>query len=105
MALCDNLKRLRAEHGLSQKEMAEKLDLNARTYASYERAEREPSTAIILKICQLFGISSDELLGNCKDEKSTPIVNDRSAVIDRINSLSDSQFDKLEGYLDGLLEE
>ena len=55
MALCGNLKRLRAEHGLSQKEMAEKLDLNARTYASYERAEREPSTAIILKICQLFG--------------------------------------------------
>lgn len=105
MALSTNLKRLRAEHSLSQKEMAEKLDLNARTYASYERAEREPSTAIILKICQLFGISSDELLGNSSNEKSTPIVNDRSAVIERINSLTDSQLDKLEGYLDGLLEE
>jgi hypothetical protein len=39
------------------------------------------------------------------ERKSTPIIQDRSAVIDRINALSDSQFDKLEGYLDGLLEE
>lgn len=39
-------------------------------------------------------------------EKSAPIKHDRNAVIERINSLPDDQFEKFaakaEGYLDGL---
>lgn len=64
MSVEDNLKSIRKEMKLSQKEFAEKLNMNARTYASYERGERDISTSVILNICKTLGISSDRLLGN-----------------------------------------
>ena len=73
MSIAINLKMLRIENQLSQKDMSELLNINLRTYASYERGEREPGAAIILKICQAFNISSDVLLSENKlsDIKST----------------------------------
>lgn len=62
MSIALNLKMLRTEKQLSQKDMAELLNINLRTYASYERGEREPSAAIILNICKAFNISSDVIL-------------------------------------------
>jgi repressor LexA len=64
MSVEDNLKSIRKEMGLSQKEFAETLNMNARTYASYERGERDINTSVILNICKTLGISSDRLLGN-----------------------------------------
>lgn len=64
MSVENNLKSIRKEMKLSQKEFAEKLNMNARTYASYERGERDISTSVILNICLTLGISSDRLLGN-----------------------------------------
>lgn len=64
MTLSERLKDERKKAGLSQKEFAEKLGLNARTYASYERGERDISTALLLNICKTLNISSDRLLGN-----------------------------------------
>ena len=64
MTFAERLKEERKKAGLSQKEFAEKLGLNARTYASYERGERDISTSLLLNICTTLNISSDELLGN-----------------------------------------
>ena len=64
MTLAERLKNERKKSGLSQKELADKLDMNARTYASYERGERDISTAVLLNICKVLEISSDVLLGN-----------------------------------------
>ena len=64
MTLAERLKNERKKNGLSQKELADKLDMNARTYASYERGERDISTAVLLNICKVLEISSDVLLGN-----------------------------------------
>lgn len=64
MTLAERLKNERIKIGLSQKELADKLGMNARTYASYERGERDISTAVLLNICKTLNISSDALLGN-----------------------------------------
>lgn len=63
MSLTERIKDSRIKAGLSQKELAEKLDMNLRTYGSYERGERDLSTAILLKICHALNVSSDYLLG------------------------------------------
>ena len=104
MNINESLRNVRAKLKISQKEMASILGINPRTYASYERGEREPGTALILKICETFGLSSDELLQNTKN--STPIPKDRSAIIKQIAAMPDDQFQemaaKLEfaGYID-----
>lgn len=64
MTLSERLRSERKKAGLSQVQFAEKLGLNARTYASYERGERDISTALLLNICKALNISSDRLLGN-----------------------------------------
>lgn len=71
MTLAERLKNERNKIGLSQKELADKLGMNARTYASYERGERDISTSVLLTICRTLNISSDALLGNdTVEEKS-----------------------------------
>ena len=62
MTFGEKLKKARQKANLSQKEMAEKLEINIRTYGSYERDERDVSTSLLLKICNTLHISSDELL-------------------------------------------
>ena len=64
MTLYERLKEERQNAGFSQKEFAEILGLNQRTYASYERGERDISTSVLLNICMALHISSDKLIGN-----------------------------------------
>lgn len=73
MTLAERLKNERNKTGLSQKELAEKLGMNARTYASYERGERDISTSVLLTICQTLNISSDALLGNNTAEEKNEL--------------------------------
>lgn len=63
MTLYEKLKLERQKAGLSQKQLAEKLNMNLRTYGSYERGERDVSTAVLLNICKALSVSSDYLLG------------------------------------------
>ena len=60
---CKKLKEKRNEAKLTQQEMAQKLGIAQRSYASYELGERDMGTDMILKICSVLHISSDELLG------------------------------------------
>ena len=75
MTLAERLKIERNKIGLSQKELADKLGMNARTYASYERGERDISTSVLLNICQTLNISSDVLLGNDTSEDNNELEN------------------------------
>lgn len=75
MTLAERLKNERNKIGLSQKELAEKLGMNARTYASYERGERDISTSVLLTICRTLNISSDALLGNDTVEENSELEN------------------------------
>lgn len=63
MKVSDKLKELRKEKGLTQKEIAKLLNLSETGYASYEQGLSEPSIDNIKKICQMYKITADELLG------------------------------------------
>ena len=60
---CERLKAIRIENGLSQKQTAEKLELSSTCYAGYEQGYRQPDLKTLKKICLLFEISADFLLG------------------------------------------
>lgn len=58
----DRLKQVRTQNELTQAELAKKLGISTSAIGMYEQNRREPSADIILKILDIFGLSSDWLL-------------------------------------------
>ena len=56
-----NLKRLGKEHNLTQKELAEKLNVSDKTINHWERKYSEPDIKAIMYLNDFFNISYDEL--------------------------------------------
>ena len=63
----DKLKELRQQNKMTQKEVAYKLGLVSGTISAYEQGKKYPSIEILIKICTLFNVSSDYLLGLKED--------------------------------------
>ena len=59
----EKLKDLRKSQGLNQKQVAEKLGITSATVSAYELGKKYPSLDILIKICTIFDVSSDFLLG------------------------------------------
>ena len=59
----ERLKILREDSSLTQKQMAEKLSVNFRTYSGYERNEIEAGDDFIVKLSEYYNVSADYLLG------------------------------------------
>ena len=65
MILADKIIDLRKKNGWSQEELAEKLDVSRQSISKWESAQSVPDMGRILKLSQIFGVSTDYLL---KDE-------------------------------------
>lgn len=88
MNISTKLKIERTKLGLSQKEMAEKLNLNVRTYGSYERGEREVGTAMLRDICRILQVSSDYMLDRKVDEPTTtPDNNNEKSIFEQFDNI------------------
>ena len=61
--LGERLQELRKDHGLSQQELADKLNVSLHTVSSYERGRSAPDDATKVRIARMFNISLDYLLG------------------------------------------
>ena len=59
----ETLKRLRAAHELTQKQVAEKLGVATVTVSGWEIGKRVPEPQMLPKIAAVFGITVDNLLG------------------------------------------
>ena len=56
------VKKLRIEHGYTQQEMANLLNISYQAYAHYENGRREPSIDTLVRISEYLDVSLDELL-------------------------------------------
>ncbi len=61
--LAQKLKDLRLEKGLDKSEVSKLLGLSKNAFGNYEAGIREPSLDILKRICIIFEVSSDYLLG------------------------------------------
>lgn len=57
------IKEIRTIKGMKQTELAELLNTTQSNVARYERGDREPSLEMIVKIADIFSVSTDYLLG------------------------------------------
>ena len=61
--LGQRLKELREAKGLTQKQVANLLNLHSVTYLHYEKAQREPPLQVLAEMAVFFEVSVDYLLG------------------------------------------
>ncbi len=71
MNLGEKLYELRKEKNLSQEEVADKLNVTRQTVSKWETNQSTPDFDKIVPLCELFNISTEELLTGKKKEEST----------------------------------
>lgn len=69
MSIGQKLLDLRKSKQLSQEEVANKLNVTRQTVSKWETDQSMPDFDKIIPICELYGISADELLSGTKHEK------------------------------------
>ena len=59
----ERIKELRRERSWSQQQLAEKLACGQRVISSYESEDVEIGSRVLMKLCQVFQVSADYILG------------------------------------------
>lgn len=92
-------KALREQHRLTQQELADKLKTSQRTIAYYESGERHPDFNKLLVIAEMFGVSTDYLLG--KDNVESIKFDDYDIVVNKAkkSNISAQKLDELIDFI------
>lgn len=61
--LGEGIKNLRIAQGMTQEELAKRINVSKATVSAYENGSRLPSYGVLIKLSQLFHVSTDSLLG------------------------------------------
>lgn len=75
MKIEDKLLKLRKEKGLSQEEVADRLNVSRQTISKWETGQSTPDFDKIIPICELYEISCDELLKSTEEEIKVEFTN------------------------------
>jgi len=73
----ERLARLRKERGITQQELAERLDLAQPNVSDYERGILRLHGELIVKIAGILGVSADEILGISPAPRSNGALKNR----------------------------
>ena len=88
MIFADKLIRLRKKAGLSQEDLAEKLQVSRQAVSKWESAQTLPELEKLLQLSALFGVSTDYLLKDEMGPEENGQVAGNSA--DKLSDLSQS---------------
>lgn len=83
MSIGDNIKRIRKEKGLTQKQLAEKLGVSQQNLAQYESNKRYPKLATARKIATALDVYLSELNPDWSNFSSEEIISDISNSADK----------------------
>ena len=67
--IANRLKDLRVAKALTQKQVAQAVGINERTFRRYEAGDMEPSASTIVKLVDFFDVSADYLIGLTNNSK------------------------------------
>ncbi|MBA3431870.1 MAG: helix-turn-helix transcriptional regulator [Actinobacteria bacterium] len=104
MSLQERVKQLRKEHGWSQGELAERVGGDPAQISRYENGRITPSADAVVKLAEVFDVSTDYLL--VEDSPRRPFRGAEDALGERlgtIGELSAEDLTLLLGFLDALV--
>lgn len=79
MALANNIKRLREEKGILQKEVANEVGLGISHYSKIENGQREASVELLDKLAKFYGISIDQIVHMGNEVPQEITLDDKSS--------------------------
>ena len=108
----NRIKELRLSLDLTQAELAQKIGFNQTAIGKYERNELEPSVSTLIKLADIFNVSTDYLLGREDDfgnvtiigQTERPLAREERAVVELFRKLPDDLKKRATAYLEKLVE-
>jgi transcriptional regulator with XRE-family HTH domain len=79
MTLANNIKRLREEKGILQKEVAAEAGLGVSHYSKIENGQRDASVELLDKLAKFYGITMDQIVHMDKDVPQEITLEDKTA--------------------------
>ena len=76
-----NLKHYRTKKGLSQTEVADRIGVSRQAISNWEAKRSYPDLDNIVLLCELYEISTDELLGKGKKEGTNAVEKQKDSLI------------------------
>ncbi len=89
-----SLKKIRLARGLTQTQMAERLNISQQEYQRFENNESEPNISLLIEIADVFNVSIDYLLGH-------KVAGDNIEVL--FNKLSSTQQRRTLDFINGII--
>lgn len=83
----ETLKELRIKAGMTQQQLAERLWLTKATVSYYEQSVRYPSTEILIRLSNIFHVSTDYLLGLEKKAQTIDVTDLTNEDIELIKAM------------------
>ena len=88
--MCEKLKKLRLKSGLTQAQLAEKLNVSPSTVGMYEQGRREPRKATLQQVCRELNTSGDYIL-DLEDEKEESDSMDLTSIVNQFSDFIEKE--------------
>lgn len=92
---------LRTQRGWTEYELAKRADVPQSTISSWYKKHMCPSVATLMKICHGLDITVAQFF--LEEERAVDLTENQRRFLDKYNALSDTQKEKLDLFLDGML--
>ena len=99
MEIGDKIRYLRRKSNMNQTELAQKLGVVTSTVGFWETGRRQPDLDAIVKISEIFNVSTDYLLNDYND--NTVVILGKAGTHKNI-VVSDDQIDLIENFIESL---
>lgn len=105
MEIAKNIKKLRAERRLMQKEVANAIGVHPSNYSKMEKGERELGIEVIDKLAKFFGLTINELVHPTSKLPKEVRVEDKTAneKVQLISQLDEEDKNAVYRIIDGML--
>lgn len=111
-AVAQNMRRVRKEYGLTQKEMSEILNIDPQYYARLERGDDPKRKFTLEKVflaCGLFGVSPNDMMNVLPDFKKQGIddipVCVKNEIVKSVKVMNAIQLKRMRGFLKNISKE
>lgn len=97
------LKELRTKKGWTQATLSSKLNVSPSTIGMWEQGRREPAYDFLTRIADIFGVSTDYLLGRRDKNYTMSLSDEQMDLLNDYDSLGEDGQSLLKGLMTSLL--